>query len=548
MDTNGEYRSAFEQASGGSVEGGMGALCLSSATREESRKISIPYWFLNSEDFVRLFQAAPTVQRPILVDAIRRSKEGTASAPAWRQLRADIIQELNRIIGLSRGSDKGEPRTIRQLAEDLLRSLGSPTQIDAIRVLETIYTAEHIAQVSVALRGIVEIVREGINQEGAQFERYEPIGAEKRRRINVLIVPILEFFSSTRIETGVIENLFTADTPSWFDKEQFRNLYLNQAMDHEESGRARDHCATLLLRINRLLEDPRFEFLFGPLSQQWPNLPHSLATFLRDILGLPSAENTNPPLSAHDGSLPFYNRQRTGTIGHKVVIIDLSLLASEVLDNVTALIGRLLLEFLQRLGEIETETESARGSLPVVLVLEEAQNYIREKRFDDEESISRTVFERIAREGRKYGLSLVVASQRPSELSKTVLSQCGSFIVHRLQNPEDLKYFKEIVPGIYGPLLEQLPSLAPQTALVLGECVRAPALVKIREARPIPRSRDPKFYKYWVETNPPPVPVEAVCSTWEGSLGELESVVTGETEAPDAPSIESQNSENQQEE
>jgi len=141
-------------------------------------------------------------------------------------------------------------------------------------------------------------------------------------------------------------------------------------------------------------------------------------------------------------------------------------------------------------------------------------------RFGEDESISRVVFERIAREGRKYGLGLVVASQRPSELSKTVLSQCNSFIVHRLQNPEDLRYFKEIVPEIYGPLLNQLPALAPQTALVLGECVRAPALVRIREARPIPRSRDPKFYKYWIVDKPQDPKVEEICKIWEGKTAE----------------------------
>ena len=126
------------------------------------------------------------------------------------------------------------------------------------------------------------------------------------------------------------------------------------------------------------------------------------------------------------------------------------------------------------------------------------------------------MFERIAREGRKHGLSLVVASQRPSELSKTVLSQCNSFIVHRLQNPEDLRYFKEIVPGIYGPMLDQIPALAPQTALVLGQCVSAPALVKVRDARPVPRSRDPKFYRYWVDDHTPTIDVEHICNLWEG--------------------------------
>ncbi len=292
---------------------------------------------------------------------------------------------------------------------------------------------------------------------------------------------------------------------------------MEQVLRREESGgaRARDFSGTMLLRIDRLLADRRFDFLFGPVGEAFPNPAHALAAFLRDTLGVGAASETALSSAADvpKGRLPFYDRQRDKSAAVDVVILDLSLLAAEVLENVTALIGRLILEFLQRLGE--HGGEQARGSLPVVLVLEEAQNYIQQPRFAEEESIARVVFERIAREGRKYGLSLVVASQRPSELSKTVLSQCSSFIVHRLQNPEDLRYFKEIVPGIYGPMLEQIPALAPQTALILGECVPAPALVKIREARPVPRSRDPKFYRYWTADSAPAVDVEGVCEQWE---------------------------------
>jgi DNA helicase HerA-like ATPase len=269
----------------------------------------------------------------------------------------------------------------------------------------------------------------------------------------------------------------------------------------------------MFLRIRRYFEDPRFRFLFDT----YPRAPHVFSAFLRDVLGIGASDDATLATDADvpRSHMPFYDRQRDKQSAVDVVILDLSLLAAEVLGNVTALIGRLILEFLQRLGE--HGGEGMRGSLPVVLVLEEAQNYIQQPRFAEEESVARVVFERIAREGRKYGLSLVVASQRPSELSKTVLSQCNSFIVHRLQNPEDLRYFKEIVPGIYGPMLDQIPALAAQTALVLGECVPAPALVKIREARPVPRSRDPKFYKYWVADSAPAIDVEGICAQWEGT-------------------------------
>lgn len=284
--------------------------------------------------------------------------------------------------------------------------------------------------------------------------------------------------------------------------------------DEANSSRARDNCSTMLMRIYRLLEDSRFEFLFGPTNAEWPEVKHSLATFLRDLFGL--ASNTGQTLSTndvlHEGQLPFYDRQRVAAQRSNVVIIDLSLLASEVLENVTALIGRLIHEFLQRLNDPVSGIH--RGEFPVVLVLEEAQNYIHETRKSEDDSISKQVFERIAREGRKFGLGLVVASQRPSELSKTVLSQCNSFIVHRLQNPEDLRYFREIVPGIFGQMLDQLPALAPRTALVLGECVQAPALVEMREVNPAPRSRNPQFYKSWTTAAKTP-DIEAVCAKWE---------------------------------
>ncbi len=313
----------------------------------------------------------------------------------------------------------------------------------------------------------------------------------------------------------------SADQPRRFDRSQFLESALETAMREQvesgNPGRVRDACGPMFLRIRRYFEDPRFRFMFDA----YPEALHVLSAFLRDTLGL--GANSMATLSTEGDAprerLPFYDRQRDKEAAVGVVILDLSLLAAEVLENVTALIGRLVLEFLQRLGEHGGEL--ARGSLPVVLVLEEAQNYIQQPRFGEEESIARVVFERIAREGRKFGLSLVVASQRPSELSKTVLSQCSSFIVHRLQNPEDLRYLKGKGARHLGAKGVQKPAQAPQTGIVLGECVPAPALVRIREARPVPRSRDPRFYQYWAAETAPNTDVEGICKQWEsGGTGD----------------------------
>ena len=515
LDTNGEYRSAFQkQENDGSWEdvGPGNALYIPSDRAKEAERLLIPYWFMNAEDFVRLFQASKGVQRPVLLEALRLARNDTASASPLSILREELLREVNRIWTLS-GKDEKTSKDVRSVANGLKARIRDDDLSTAWGQVESNYDLT---------RDDVETALDTVSNTAATYigngTYPEVLPADARHSIRGAIGPIYETLTGVHLGENADSTERSADVPSHFDKLKFRSRHIEQVLRREESGgaRARDFSGTMLLRIDRLLADRRFDFLFGPVGEALPNPAHALATFLRDTLGI--GASATAALSSDEGvpesRLPFYDRQRGKEGAVDVVILDLSLLAAEVLENVTALVGRLILEFLQRLGE--HGGEEARGSLPVVLVLEEAQNYIQQPHFAEEESIARVVFERIAREGRKYGLSLVVASQRPSELSKTVLSQCSSFIVHRLQNPEDLRYFKEIVPSIYGPMLDQIPALAPQTALVLGECVPAPALVKVREARPVPRSRDPQFYRYWVGHSAPEVDVESICEQWEG--------------------------------
>ena len=518
LDTNGEYRAAFQkqQPKGDWKDAAPGkTLYIPSDRGKVGERLAIPYWFMNAEDFARLFQTSKGVQRPVLLEALRLARNDRRGASALWVLREDVVREIDRVWSLA-GKDEKTSKEVRNVAAGLKRRVGTE-DLGAVWAEASEKYGVTKAEIESALDTVSRTAGKHIEKD--TYPQILP--ADARKTIRDAIDPIYEKLTGLQIGEDQSGGGRSADAPSYFDKLSFRSRDIEQVLRREESGgaRARDYSGTMLLRIDRLLADRRFDFLFGPVGQALPSPAHALATFLRDALGI--GASTSVELSGADavpdGCLPFYDRQRAGGDGADVVIFDLSLLAAEVLENVTALIGRLVLEFLQRLGEHRSE---ARGSLPVVLVLEEAQNYIREPRFAEEESIARVVFERIAREGRKFGLSLVVASQRPSELSKTVLSQCSSFIVHRLQNPEDLRYFKEIVPGIYGPMLEQLPALAPQTALVLGECVSAPALVRVREARPVPRSRDPQFYRYWVGDSAPGVDVERICEEWETGVSE----------------------------
>lgn len=516
LDTNGEYRSAFmkESEEGKWQDVGHGScLYIPSDPAQKQDRLVIPYWFLNAEDFVRLFQASKGVQRPVLLEALRLSRNESGKASGLAVLREELVHELNRIWTLS-GKDEKTSKDVHDLANGLKARIAKTDLNDAWKEAEESFSINK-EQIQADLKKVAEEAKGHI--DSGTYPKVLP--ADARKTIRDAIDPIYEKLTGTHLGEAQGVSGRSADSPSFFDKLRFRSRHLEQVLRREESGgaRARDFSGTMLLRIDRLLADRRFEFLFGPVGEALPEAEHVLAVFLRDVLGIGAAQggDLSNEQTVPVGRYPFYDRQRQGASAVNVVILDLSLLAAEVLENVTALIGRLILEFLQRLGE--HGGEQTRGALPVVLVLEEAQNYIQQPRLGEEESIARVVFERIAREGRKFGLGLVVASQRPSELSKTVLSQCNSFIVHRLQNPEDLRYFKEIVPGIYGPMLEQLPALAPQTALVLGECVAAPALVRIRDAQPVPRSKDPQFWKYWTAERAPELPVEAVCAEWEGN-------------------------------
>lgn len=511
LDTNGEYRAAFQKRNAdGTYKNAIPdrrSLYIPTDSTEHER-LTIPYWFMDSDDFVRLFRAAPGVQRPVLLNALTLARQEELG-PQWTFLRDTLMQECHRVLALTATGTWQDRNTINVICDGVVSALAGVKNEAALKELVGQYPSLQAMVPSTTFQK----VKAGAGRQGQSFD---PLNMAQRQEAEGLLSGLISSLAAVPI-SGMEGGSSSADRPSYFGKTAFRYRHMETAMSRDQSNnaRARDNCSTMLTRIYRLLEDSRFEFLFGPCSEEWPTVRHGLATFLRDILGLESNAEADLTETGDlaDGVLPFYDRQRANANASNVVIVDLSLLASEVLENVTALIGRLIHEFLQRLSDPVSGV--GRGEFPVILVLEEAQNYIRESRKSEEDSISKQVFERIAREGRKFGLGLVVASQRPSELSKTVLSQCNSFVVHRLQNPEDLRYFREIVPGIYGQLLDQLPALAPRSALVLGECVRAPVLVEMREADPIPRSKNPKFYKSW--TGEAPVPnVEAVCAKWEG--------------------------------
>lgn len=134
----------------------------------------------------------------------------------------------------------------------------------------------------------------------------------------------------------------------------------------------------------------------------------------------------------------------------------------------------------------------------ILVLFEEAHRYINEEDSNDYK-LGNFYIERLAREGRKYGVSLIISSQRPSELSKTVLSQCNSFIIHRISNKNDLEFVNRLLSANNSNMLKLIPGLERQYAIVIGEAFGYSDIIKINTANPTPLSDDPQVIKNWNE-------------------------------------------------
>ena len=278
------------------------------------------------------------------------------------------------------------------------------------------------------------------------------------------------------------------DIPKYFDFKKLISSDLDSALEElgENNLRNKDYLSGLKMRLSGFSSDLRKA---EPLM--FDSKEYQLLNYLEYIFGIKITDSNNP------FSL-FKKRIIDNENKNQIIILDLSLLPFELLETITGLIGRLILEFTQRINKVE-EYKDKRGEYPIALILEEAQNYIPEVDKNGKKSITKKVFERIAREGRKFGVSLIVSSQRPSELSKTILSQCNTFIVHKLQNPEDQRYIRQIVSSANEELLNQLPILPQQHAIIMGEAVRTPSQVKINDITKKPDSNNPKFIEQWLK-------------------------------------------------
>ena len=483
FDTNGEYKKAF---------------CFDKNNPYTERSIvnsfyidkdgmKIPYWFMNFDDFDYLFEPSSGTQAPLLKSALGLAKERTEES---------ITQGIDSYV------EKGI-MSLLDASPDDIKKKKCKSEYGNWNWQENNQIKQLSDAISITdgLLGEIKTILLSISQRNTIIE--------EKAAIKNLRAKYREYLTSENSKKVIQER--NIDLPIHFSFKELLSRHFDDAIEQSEqsNNKLREYASTLKLRMQSYFNDER---IASPLLlKHQEKIENGLAKFLAFVLGdfykVFSREEDDLFSKYYKELLPTLKEGKT----NQITIIDMSLLPYEVLETITGLVGRLILEFSSRI--------EPRGSFPMVIVLEEAQNYIPEINRKDRTSISKKIFERIAREGRKYGVSLIVSSQRPSELSKTVLSQCNSFVIHRLQNPEDQKYVRQLVSAANEDILAQLPILPQQHAIIMGDAVRTPVQVRLNNANPKPDSENPKFIEKWLMESDENIPdYKTIAKQWEGII------------------------------
>ena len=167
-----------------------------------------------------------------------------------------------------------------------------------------------------------------------------------------------------------------------------------------------------------------------------------------------------------------------------------------VLEEIDDRLAKALVKIISRILFKFEKKLQPRGAMPIHLMLEEAHRYVQ--RDKDLDILGYNIFERIAKEGRKFGVIMDLITQRPTELSETVLSQCSNFIIFKLNHPTDLEYIKKMVPNISSDVIEKQKSLQSGTCVAFGRMMRIPMIVKMQMPNPEPQSANASIYDKWI--------------------------------------------------
>ncbi len=299
-------------------------------------------------------------------------------------------------------------------------------------------------------------------------------GDDRQVDCDILARCLLQARSRNRLAESI--GKLTVDAPIPYLLSDLTNIIQNE-MGKLDKANSAVPFMRLKGKIEEMKADPRYNFMFSGML-----VGDTMADFLSKIFRLPGN-------------------------GKPISIIDVSGVPSDITSTVVAVLSRLVFDYA-----IWSRNEAQR---PILLVCEEAHRYIPSDRISGNSAV-RTILERIAKEGRKYGVSLGLITQRPSDLAEGVLSQCGTIISMRLNNDRDQAFVRAAMPEGARGFLDSIPALRNRECIVCGEGVSIPIRVALDnlEEDKRPASEDPLFSSLWQETGGETEMLERVVRRW----------------------------------
>jgi uncharacterized protein len=300
-------------------------------------------------------------------------------------------------------------------------------------------------------------------------------GAERQMDADILAKCLLAAKGKSRAAEGIAK--LTVDSPIPYLLSDLTNLITAEMGKLDKASSDNAPFMRLKTKLEEIKSDPRYSFMFSGML-----VADTMANFLSRIFRMP-------------------------TDGKPISIIDVSGVPSDITSVVVAVLSRMVFDYA-----IWSRNEPQR---PILLVCEEAHRYVPAERDAHKSSVGK-ILGRIAKEGRKYGVSLGLITQRPSDLAEGVLSQCGTIIAMRLNNDRDQAFVRAAMPEGARGFLDTIPALRNRECIVCGEGVAIPVRVSFDplEDHKRPASSDPLFSELWKQTGGEEEIVQRVIKRW----------------------------------
>jgi DNA helicase HerA-like ATPase len=438
FDVNGEYKKAFDQEK----QKGINTIFYKPNINSGFTQFTLPYYLMNLDEWSAFLMATDKTQKPF-----------------WD----NVLQESYKFYKIKSGDRNERTAFINYFRFKLINILNFIfSRVDS--------DTSNVTSAASAIRKVREVIIK------SKFEETEEL-QEFLKELNLVLEHCnLNFGKMDSELLTVINNI--SDNINYDSAYEIQELKLEQGNYYdyvflsvateivllEESAKGNskigDNTATMMSRLDYFLRNSDCAFM-----KQNHIKYESEEDYLEKVFGI--SENSKK---------------------NQLIIIDSSEVNKEILELLTSVVNRMIFDYRKR------KSGELRRKNPVHIILDEAHRYIKK---DTEYLLKENIFEKIAREGRKFSLYLIVSSQRPSELSQTVLSQCGNYIIHRIQNEVDMNYIYSVLPYFSADYITRIKQATPGEALIFGNCVPMPLSVKIQKANPEPNSDNCLINEEW---------------------------------------------------